>query len=91
MHPTIQIEIAKSRAADMQRQAEHHRVVRRARAAGAAGFARPARQRSRHPGRRPAPRALARLLRLSLPGPPARAGGRLKPAAPTPEGPAARW
>jgi hypothetical protein len=60
MHPTIQLELAKGRAADMQRQAERDRVAR------AAHAARPARQRPRRAGRLAAPRALAqRLLRLS--------------------------
>ena len=59
MH-TIQIELAKSRAADMQCQAERARVVRAARAA------RPAQPGLRSARRRAAPRALAlRLLRLS--------------------------
>jgi hypothetical protein len=59
MH-TIQIELAKSRAAEMQGQAERARVVRAARAA------RPAQPGSRSARRRAAPRALAlRLLRLS--------------------------
>ena len=56
MH-TIQIELAKSRAADMQCQAERARVVR---------AACPAQPGSRSSRRRAAPRALAlRLLRLS--------------------------
>jgi hypothetical protein len=57
MHPTIQFEFAKSRAADMQRRAERDRVAR---------AARPARQESRPARRLAAPRTLAlRLLRLS--------------------------
>jgi|HubBroStandDraft_3_1064219.scaffolds.fasta_scaffold606838_1 hypothetical protein len=62
MH-TIQIELAKSRAADMQGQAERARLVRAARVAR---VARPAQPGSRSARRRAAPRALAlRLLRLS--------------------------
>jgi hypothetical protein len=58
MHPTI--ELAKSRAADMQRRAERDRVARAAQAA------RPAEPRPRSARRLAAPRALAlRLLRLS--------------------------
>jgi hypothetical protein len=65
MH-TIQIELAKSRAADMQCQAERAGVVRAARAARVVRAARPAQPGSRSSRRRAAPRALAlRLLRLS--------------------------
>lgn len=60
MHPSIQFEFAKSRAADMQRRAERDRVARAARAA------RPSRRGSRSARRLVAPRTVAlRLLRLS--------------------------
>ena len=60
MHPTIQFEFAKSRAADMQRRAERDRLSRYARAT------RPSRPESRSARGLAAPRTLAlRLLRLS--------------------------
>ena len=60
MHPTIHFEIAKNRAADMQRRAERDRVAR------AAHAARQARQEPGSAHHLAAPRALAlRLLRLS--------------------------
>jgi hypothetical protein len=75
MHPTIQLEMAKNRAADMQGQAERARVARTARAGRPARYgswsagrqaARPAQPGSRSARRLAAPRALAlRLLRLS--------------------------
>jgi hypothetical protein len=69
MHPVIQLEIAKSRAADMQRRAERERVARAAhaaRAADAVGSARAARQEPRSVRGLSAPRKRARrLLRLS--------------------------
>jgi hypothetical protein len=75
MHPTIQLEIARSRAADMQGQAERARVARTARAGRPARHgprsagrlaARPAQPGSHSTRRLAAPRALAlRLLRLS--------------------------
>jgi hypothetical protein len=59
MHPTIQFEIAKTRVADLQHQAERDTVVRIASAARRAGASRGTRRLS-------APGALAqRLLRLS--------------------------
>ena len=60
MHPVIHYEIAKNRAADMQRRAERYRVAR------AGQEARLVRQESRSAHGLAAPRALAlRLLRLS--------------------------
>jgi len=60
---SIQIEIARSRVADMRRQAERDRVARVARAGRAA---RPERKPSRSARHLPAPRTLAqRLLRSS--------------------------
>jgi hypothetical protein len=63
MHPTIQIEIARTRVADMRRQAERDGVARAARASRASRPERKPPWSARH---RPAPRTLAqRLLRSS--------------------------
>jgi hypothetical protein len=65
MHPSIQFEIARTRVADLQHQAERDTVARIASAARRAGASRGTRA-SRAVRRLSAPGALAqRLLRLS--------------------------
>jgi hypothetical protein len=80
MHASIQYEIAKTRVAEMQQQADRDRAIR---AAAQPSQSRQAGQ-SRQPGQ---PRGGRRGWRL----PGIRSGTAVRPAAPGPAAPAARW
>jgi hypothetical protein len=74
MHASIQYEIAKTRVAEMQQQADRDRAIR------VAG-------QPRQPGRPGQPGRARRGWRL----PGTRSGSAIRPAAPGPATPAARW